>query len=124
MRRFVTAFAVMLAGASLAFSGDPSLVDTAASGEHMEAMRLLAVKGTTSAYAGDAEPVTRHRRGGPGRPPRAAYPGPPANLRTLSRTPSLISRALRVWSARTTSPSRALENSFSSSFGASVTPSV
>ncbi|MGD0134212.1 MAG: ankyrin repeat domain-containing protein [Bryobacteraceae bacterium] len=46
MRGFVTAFAVMLAGASLAFSGDPSLVDTAASGEHMEAMRLLAVKGT------------------------------------------------------------------------------
>ena len=47
---------------------------------------VLAVKGTTSAYAGDAEPVTRHRRGGPGRPPRAAYPGPPANLRQLAIT--------------------------------------
>ena len=45
---------------------------------------VLAVKGTTSAYAGDAEPVTRTRRGGPGRPPRAAYPGPPANLRQLA----------------------------------------
>jgi SRSO17 transposase len=47
---------------------------------------VLAVKGTTSAYAGDAEPVTRHRRGGPGRPPGAAYPGPPANLRQLAIT--------------------------------------
>ncbi len=46
MRGFVTAFAVLAAGASLAFAGDPSLVDTAASGEHMEAMRLVAVKGT------------------------------------------------------------------------------
>jgi uncharacterized protein len=46
MRGFVTAFAVLAAGASLVFAGDPSLVDTAASGEHMAAMRLLAVKGT------------------------------------------------------------------------------
>jgi SRSO17 transposase len=45
---------------------------------------VLAVKGTTSAYAGDAEPVTRTRRGGPGRPPKPAYPGPPANLRQLA----------------------------------------
>jgi SRSO17 transposase len=45
---------------------------------------VLAVKGTTSAYAGDAEPVIRHRRGGPGRPPGPAYPGPPANLRQLA----------------------------------------
>lgn len=45
---------------------------------------VLAVKGTTSAYAGDAEPVTRPRRGGPGRPPKPAYPGPPANLRQLA----------------------------------------
>jgi SRSO17 transposase len=45
---------------------------------------VLAVKGTTSAYAGDAEPATRHRRGGPGRPPKAAYPGPPVNLRQLA----------------------------------------
>jgi hypothetical protein len=45
---------------------------------------VLAVKGTTSAYAGDAEPVTPARRGGPGRPPRPAYPGPPANLRQLA----------------------------------------
>ena len=41
---------------------------------------VLAVKGTTSAYPGDAQPVTRTRRGGPGRPPKPAYPGPPANL--------------------------------------------
>ena len=35
-----------------------------------------AVKGTTSAYPADARPVTRTRRGGPGRPPGPAYPGP------------------------------------------------
>jgi SRSO17 transposase len=45
---------------------------------------VLAVKGTTSAYAGDAEPVTRARRGGPGRPPKPAYPQPAANLRQLA----------------------------------------
>ena len=38
----------------------------------------VAVRGTTSAYAGRcAEPVTRSLGGGPGRPPRPAYPGPP-----------------------------------------------
>jgi SRSO17 transposase len=45
---------------------------------------VLAVKGTTSAHAGDAEPVTRVLGGGPGRPPKPAYPRPPANLRTLA----------------------------------------
>ena len=45
---------------------------------------VVAVKGTTSAHAGDARPVTPQRRGGPGRPPGPAYPGPPANLRTLA----------------------------------------
>jgi SRSO17 transposase len=44
----------------------------------------VAVKGTTSAYAGDAQPVTRTLGGGPGRPPRPAYPGPPVNLRKLA----------------------------------------
>ena len=44
----------------------------------------VAVKGTTSAYAGDAQPVTRTLGGGPGRPPRPAYPGPPVNLRQLA----------------------------------------
>ena len=44
----------------------------------------VAVKGTTSAYAGDAQPVTRSLGGGPGRPPRPAYPGPPVNLRQLA----------------------------------------
>jgi SRSO17 transposase len=44
----------------------------------------VAVKGTTSAYAGDAQPVTRTLGGGPGRPPRPAYPAPPANLRQLA----------------------------------------
>ncbi len=43
-----------------------------------------AVKGTTSAYAGDARPVTRTLGGGPGRPPGPGYPGPPANLRQLA----------------------------------------
>ena len=45
---------------------------------------VVAVKGTTSAYAGDAEPVTRPVRGGPGRPPGPGYPGPPVNLRQLA----------------------------------------
>jgi SRSO17 transposase len=45
---------------------------------------VVAVKGTTSAYAGDAQPVTRSLGGGPGRPPGPAYPGPPASLRTLA----------------------------------------
>jgi SRSO17 transposase len=45
---------------------------------------VVAVKGTTSAYAGDAQPVTRTLGRGPGRPPKPAYPGPPANLRTLA----------------------------------------
>ena len=44
----------------------------------------LAVKGTTSAHAGDAQPVTPAWRGGPGRPPGPACPGPPANLRQLA----------------------------------------
>jgi SRSO17 transposase len=44
----------------------------------------VAVKGTTSAYAGDARPAVRSLGGGPGRPPRPAYPRPPANLRTLA----------------------------------------
>ena len=34
----------------------------------------VAVKGTTSAYAGDAQPVTRTLGGGPGRPPGPATP--------------------------------------------------
>jgi SRSO17 transposase len=45
---------------------------------------VLAVKGTTSAYPGDAQPVTRTLRGGPGRPPKPAYPAQPANLRQLA----------------------------------------
>ncbi len=45
---------------------------------------VVAVKGTTSAYAGDAQPVTRSLGGGPGRPPKPAYPAPPANLRQLA----------------------------------------
>jgi SRSO17 transposase len=45
---------------------------------------VLAVKGTTSAYPADARPVTRTRRGGAGRRPGPAYPGPAANLRQLA----------------------------------------
>ncbi|MGH3409581.1 MAG: IS701 family transposase [Streptosporangiaceae bacterium] len=45
---------------------------------------VVAVKGTTSAYAGQARPVTRTLGGGPGRPPRPAYPAPPVNLRQLA----------------------------------------
>jgi hypothetical protein len=36
---------------------------------------VLAVKGTTSAYPGDAQPAAPARRGGPGRPAKPAYPG-------------------------------------------------
>jgi SRSO17 transposase len=45
---------------------------------------VLAVKGTTSAHAGDAQPVTPARRGRTGRPPRSAYPVPPLTLRQLA----------------------------------------
>ncbi|MGO9293695.1 MAG: transposase [Streptosporangiaceae bacterium] len=45
---------------------------------------VLAVKGTTSAYPGDAQPVTPAPRGGPGRPRKAACPGPAVNLRQLA----------------------------------------
>jgi SRSO17 transposase len=45
---------------------------------------VVAVKGTTSAHAGEARPTTPARRGGPGRPARPAYPSPPANLRILA----------------------------------------
>jgi len=44
----------------------------------------VAVKGTTSACPGGAQPVTRTLGGGPGRPPGPAYPGPPATLRQLA----------------------------------------
>ena len=45
---------------------------------------VLAVRGTASAHAGDARPVTRSLGGGPGRPPRPACPGPAASLRQLA----------------------------------------
>ncbi len=45
---------------------------------------VVAVKGTTSAYPGDARPVTPAPRGGPGRPPGPAYPATPVNLRQLA----------------------------------------
>jgi SRSO17 transposase len=45
---------------------------------------VLAVRGTTSAHLGGTQPVTRTRRGGPGRPPKPAYPGPPASLRQIA----------------------------------------
>jgi SRSO17 transposase len=43
-----------------------------------------AVKGTTSAHPGAAQPVMPARRGRIGRPPRSAYPAPPLNLRQLA----------------------------------------
>jgi SRSO17 transposase len=45
---------------------------------------VAAVKGTTSAYAGDAQPVTPARGSGPGRPRKPAYPAPAVNLRQLA----------------------------------------
>ena len=43
----------------------------------------VAVRGATSAHAGEAAPVAPARHGGPGRP-KPAYPQPPANLRALA----------------------------------------
>jgi SRSO17 transposase len=45
---------------------------------------VVAVKGSTSGYPADGRPVTRSLGGGPGRPPKAAYPGQPVNLRQLA----------------------------------------
>jgi SRSO17 transposase len=45
---------------------------------------VVAVKGTTSAHAGDAQPVTPARGSGPGRPRKPAYPAPAVNLRQLA----------------------------------------
>jgi SRSO17 transposase len=45
---------------------------------------VVAVKGTTSAHAGDAQPVAPGRSTGPGRPRKPAYPAPPVNLRQLA----------------------------------------
>jgi SRSO17 transposase len=44
----------------------------------------VAVKGTTSAHAADAQPVTPPGVAGPGRPRRPAYPAPAVNLRQLA----------------------------------------
>jgi SRSO17 transposase len=52
--------------------------------ENRDWQYAVAVRGTTSAYAGDAQPVTRSLGGGPGRPPKPAYPAPPVNLRQLA----------------------------------------
>ena len=43
----------------------------------------VAVKGSTTAHDGDAVPQARPY-GGRGQPPKPAYPGPPATLRTLA----------------------------------------
>src|SRR5438874_408717 len=52
--------------------------------ENRDWQYVVAVRGTTSAYADDAQPVARSLGGGPGRPPKPAYPAPPANLRQLA----------------------------------------
>src|SRR5579863_6820552 len=50
-------FAILLAGASLAFAGSPSLLDTVESGDHIAAMRLLTAKGA-DVNAADADGST------------------------------------------------------------------
>jgi SRSO17 transposase len=52
--------------------------------ENRDWQYVVAVRGTTSAYCGDAQPVTRSLAAGPGRPPKPAYPAPPVNLRQLA----------------------------------------
>ena len=45
MRGFVAALAVLVAGAEIAMAAGPGLLDVVASGDHVEAMRLLSAKG-------------------------------------------------------------------------------
>ncbi len=74
-------------GARPAVTADAGYGDTTAFRLELERrgwQYAVAVKGTTSAYAGDARPVTPPRRPGPGRPAGAAYPAPAVNLRTLA----------------------------------------
>jgi ankyrin repeat protein len=52
MRKFVAAFAVVLAGTSMMLGSDPSLLDAAESGDHAVAMRLVTAKGTNVNAAG------------------------------------------------------------------------
>ena len=52
MRKSVAAVAVVLAGASLMWASDPSLLDAAESGDHAAAMRLVTAKGTNVNAAG------------------------------------------------------------------------
>ncbi len=52
MRIFAAAVAVLLTGASIAFAGGPSLLETAESGDHIAAMHLLTAKGTDVNAAG------------------------------------------------------------------------
>ena len=65
---------------------------------------VLAVKGTTSAYAGDAQPVTPIRRGRIGRPPKPAYPHPPASLRQLALAHAAHARPVTWRQGTKTSP--------------------
>jgi SRSO17 transposase len=74
-------------GARPAVTADAGYGDTTAFRRELEDRGwhyVAAVKGTTSAHAGDARPVTPPRGAGPGRPAKPAYPRPPANLRTLA----------------------------------------
>src|SRR5580698_10632339 len=52
MRGFAAAVAVLLAGASMALAGGPSLLDTASAGDHDAAMHLLSTKGADVNAAG------------------------------------------------------------------------
>jgi uncharacterized protein len=45
MRTFAAAIAVLLAGASMSLAGNPALLETAESGDHVAAMHLLSAKG-------------------------------------------------------------------------------
>ncbi|HUA18788.1 MAG TPA: ankyrin repeat domain-containing protein [Bryobacteraceae bacterium] len=52
MRGFVAALAVLVAGAEIAMAAGPGLLDVVASGDHVEAMRLLSAKGADVNAAG------------------------------------------------------------------------
>src|SRR6266487_2416513 len=62
----------------------------ARSQENRDWQYVLAVRDTTSAYPGDAQPVIRSLGGGPGRPPQARLPRPAPPYHPRRGRPGLL----------------------------------